>query len=102
MRSFAQAWQDYEVVQEALAQITWWHNLALLEKVKDPEQRLWYARKTVENGRSRNVLVLHVEREFFEAQGGASTNFATTLPAPQSDLARETLKDAMEGVIGYP
>jgi predicted nuclease of restriction endonuclease-like (RecB) superfamily len=41
MRSFAQAWPNSEVVQGALAQITWWHNLALLEKVQDPEQRLW-------------------------------------------------------------
>jgi predicted nuclease of restriction endonuclease-like (RecB) superfamily len=93
MRSFAQAWPEPEVVQGPLARITWWHNLALLEKVKDREERLWYARKTVENGWSRNALVIHIERELFEAQGAASTNFATTLPAPQSDLARETLKD---------
>ena len=45
MRSFARAWPDAEVVQGPLAQITWWHNLALLEKLKDPTERLWYARK---------------------------------------------------------
>lgn len=93
MRSFAETWPDLEVVQGALAQITWWHNLALLEKVKAPEERLWYARKTVENGWSRNALVIHIERRLFEAQGGATTNFVSTLPTPQSDLAKETLKD---------
>ncbi|MEQ8766851.1 MAG: PDDEXK nuclease domain-containing protein [Planctomycetota bacterium] len=93
MRSFAQAWPDEAIVQGPLAQITWWHNLALLEKVKDPDQRLWYARKTVENGWSRNALVIHIERELFEAKGSGPTNFDATLPAPQSDLARETLKD---------
>ncbi len=93
MRSFAEAWPDREVVQQVVAQIPWGHNVRLLEKVAEREQRLWYARKTVENGWSRNVLVIHIERALFEAQGGATTNFASTLPAPQSDLARETLKD---------
>jgi len=80
-------------VQGPLAQITWWHNLALLEKVKDPSKRLWYAKKAVEGGWSRNVLVIQLERGLCEAQGGASTNFAASLPSPQPDLARETLED---------
>lgn len=93
MRAFAEAWPDPQIVQEALAQITWYHNLTLLEKVKRPEERLWYARKVVENGWSRNVLVHWVESELYERQGRASTNFERTLPRAQSDLARETLKD---------
>ena len=80
-------------MQEVLAQITWYHNLTLLEKVKRPEERLWYARKTVENGWSRNVLVHWIESDLYERQGKAQTNFERTLPAPQSDLAREMLKD---------
>ena len=93
MRSFAEAWPEEPIVQEALAQITWYHNLALLEKVKPSEERLWYARKAVENGWSRNVLVHWIESELYERQGKAQTNFDKTLPALQSDLARETLKD---------
>ena len=93
MRSFAQAWPEESIVQEALAQITWYHNLTLLEKLKRREERLWYARKTVENGWSRNVLVHWIESGLYERQGKASTNFERTLPKPQSDLARETLKD---------
>ena len=93
MRSFAEAWPDEPIVQEALAQITWYHNLTLLEKLKRPEERLWYARQAVENGWSRSVLVHWIESDLYRRQGKASTNFEKTLPALQSDLARETLKD---------
>lgn len=61
MRTFAEAYPDKPIVQEVLAQIPWYHNIALLEKLKDLERRLWYACQTVENGWSRNVLVLQIE-----------------------------------------
>ena len=93
MRAFADAYPSGQFVQEALAQITWYHNIALLEKLKEPEQRLWYAQKTVENGWSRNILVLQIESGLYQRQGGAITNFERTLPAPQSDLAQQLLKD---------
>ena len=93
MRAFAQAWPDESIVQEALAQITWYHNLTLIEKVKGREERLWYARETIENGWSRNVLVHWIESDLYERQGKASTNFERSLPRLQSDLARELLKD---------
>ena len=48
-RAFAEAWPDEAIVQGALAQMTWYHNLALLEKLKGREERLWYAAKAVEN-----------------------------------------------------
>jgi predicted nuclease of restriction endonuclease-like (RecB) superfamily len=93
MRAFAEAWPEEPIEQAALAQITWYHNLTLLEKVKSPEKRLWYVHKTVENGWSRNSLVHWIESGLYERQGKAQTNFQRTLPKPQSDLARETLKD---------
>jgi predicted nuclease of restriction endonuclease-like (RecB) superfamily len=93
MRAFAEAWPDEAIVQAVLAQITWYHNLALLEKLKSPDERLWYARAAVEHGWSRNVLVHQVGTDLHARQGKASTNFDRTLPAPQSDLARQMLKD---------
>jgi predicted nuclease of restriction endonuclease-like (RecB) superfamily len=66
MRRFAREYPNFEFGQQAVAQITWSHNILLLQKVKDPEQRLRYAQKAVENGRSRNVMVLHIERKLFE------------------------------------
>ena len=93
MRAFAEAWPDEAIVQEPLAQITWYHNIALLEKVKPPAARLWYAQQAVANGWSRNVLALQIGSDLFARQGKAVTNFSTVLPPPQSDLAREALKN---------
>lgn len=93
MRAFAEAYPDLQLVQEVLAQITWYHNIALLEKVKDRAERLWYAHETAANGWSRNVLVMQIEQGLCKRVGGAITNFERTLPPPQSDLARQLLKD---------
>ena len=93
MRAFAQAFPDEAIVQEALGQVTWYHNVALLEKLKSNEERLWYARQTVEHGWSRNVLVHQIESGLYRRMGGAITNFDRALPPPQSDLANQLLKD---------
>ncbi len=93
MRSFAEAWPEEEIVQGPLAQITWYHNLALLEKIATREQRLWYAQKTTENRWSRNVLAIEIDSGLIDRQGKSITNFEKTLPASQSDLAREIIKD---------
>ena len=93
MRAFAQAYPDEQIVQHVAAQIPWFHNCVLLDKVKESEQRLWYAQKTVENSWSRNVLVYQIEGELYQRQGGAVSNFERTLPKPHSDLAMALLKD---------
>jgi predicted nuclease of restriction endonuclease-like (RecB) superfamily len=93
MRSFAGAYPDFEIVQRYAAQIPWRHNQVLLDKLKDIEQRLWYAQKSLENGWSRDILVLQIETRLYERSGGAITNFERTLPKPQSDLAQQLLKD---------
>jgi len=95
MRKFAEEYGEVEFVQEALAQIPWYHNITLLEKVKDIEERIWYIQKTVENGWSRNVLVHQIETRLFERQNtpGKTSNFRTLLPKIQSDLASEAMKD---------
>jgi predicted nuclease of restriction endonuclease-like (RecB) superfamily len=93
MRAFAEAWPDEQIVQAPLAQITWYHNIALIEKLPTTEERLWYARKTIENGWSRNVLVHQIESDLYHRQGKAPTNFTRTLPAPQSELAQQVVKD---------
>ncbi len=93
MKAFAEAWTEAPILQEPLAKLTWFHNLTLLEKVKVREERLWYARAAVENGWSRNVLVMQIESGLYRRQGKAITNFQRTLPSPQSDLAQQLLKD---------
>ena len=65
----------------------------LLSQLKDPAQRLAYAESAIQHGWSRNVLNIHIETRLLERSGKVVSNFSTTLPAPQSDLARESLKD---------
>jgi len=93
MRAFAEAYSDEPFVQQAAAQIPWFHHCVLLDKVKDLQERLWYIQQTIEHGWSRNVLVHQIESGLYERQGKAITNFERTLPAPQSDLARSLIKD---------
>lgn len=69
------------------------HNVLLVERLKKTEQRLWYAAKAAENGWTRAVLVHQIDSGLHRRQGQALTNFDRVLPAPQSELARETLKD---------
>jgi len=76
-----------------VAEIPWFHNVVLIEKLKDPIERLWYAQKTTEHGWSRAVLVHQIESDLYGRQGRAITNFEQTLPSPQSDLAQQLLKD---------
>ncbi|MGK2876782.1 MAG: PDDEXK nuclease domain-containing protein [Nocardioides sp.] len=93
MRAFAEAWAEDAIVQQPVGQIPWGHNIVLLTKLKEQPARLAYAAATVENGWSRNALTMQIEVQALERQGKAVTNFESTLPAAQSDLARETLKD---------
>lgn len=93
MRSFADAWPDAAIVQQAVGQLPWGHNLVLLAKLKQPEQRLAYAQRAVEQGWSRATLEIHIESRLLEREGRAITNFTDRLPASGTDLARQSLKD---------
>ncbi|MFZ5892560.1 MAG: PDDEXK nuclease domain-containing protein [Myxococcota bacterium] len=94
MRAFAEAWPDPATIgQQAVGQLPWGHNLVLLTKLKTPEARLAHAARALHYGWSRNVLVMHIEQRTLEREGQALTNFEQRLPKPQSDLARESLKD---------
>jgi predicted nuclease of restriction endonuclease-like (RecB) superfamily len=93
MRAFAEAYPDEQLVQQAAAQIPWFHNCVLLDKVKDSTERLWYIQQTIQYGWSRTILTYQIESGLHRRQGEAVTNFAQTLPNPQSDLARQLLKD---------
>jgi predicted nuclease of restriction endonuclease-like (RecB) superfamily len=93
MRAFAAAWSEQQFVQEALARIPWYHQIALLEKVSGPAERLWYARRAIEHGWSHNIMVLQIQRRAYKRQGKAVSNFRDTLPPAKSDLASQVFKD---------
>ena len=93
MRKFAEAWRDSQFVQQVAAQIPWFHHCVILDKVTELPEREWYIRETIRNGWSRNVLVHQIESGLVNRAGTSVTNFPITLPSPQSDLAREVVKD---------
>ena len=93
MRAFAECWPGEAIVQAPPAQLPWYHQIALVEKLHDNETRLWYARAAVAEGWSRNVLVHQIDTRLHERSGRAITNFAATLPPADSDLAQQATKD---------
>lgn len=95
MKKIAVEYPNFGFVQEVLAQITWYHNVILMDKVKDIEERKWYISQTIKNGWSTNVLKNQIKNKLYERQAIAdkTTNFENTLPNIQSDLALQTLKD---------
>ncbi len=80
-------------VQQLVSQIPWWHNVIIISKIKDQGEALFYVQQTIQNNWSRAVLTHHIESRLFQRNGKAVTNFKATLPAPQSDLAQQILKD---------
>ena len=93
MRKFAEEYEEFEFVQQLAAQISWGHNMVLLDKFSNFQERAFYIKKTIEHGWSRNVLVLQIESNLYKRQGAAITNFEGKLPNLQSDLAQNMMKD---------
>jgi DUF1016 N-terminal domain len=94
MRGFYLAYTDeVRKLPRPVAEISCGHNADLLDKIKSPVERLWYARAAVEKGWSRPVMIHWIESDLFSRQGKAQNNFEKTLPAVQSDQAKETLKN---------
>ena len=94
MKKFANE-NELEIMQTVFAQLSWSHNIKLMDKVKDAEQRLWYARMAIEEGWTLAVLDHQIDSKLFERQAisGKVTNFSRTLPDPESELAQQQLKD---------
>jgi predicted nuclease of restriction endonuclease-like (RecB) superfamily len=94
MRAFYLAYADQpEFVAQAGRQLPWGQNVLLLQQLKTPQERLWYAQQTLAAGWSRQVLEAQIRSGAYQRQGQAITNFKATLPPLQSDLAQQLLKD---------
>ncbi|WP_295584959.1 PDDEXK nuclease domain-containing protein [uncultured Lamprocystis sp.] len=93
-RAYPALFADHAPIgQPAVAQLPWAHNVLLMQTVKDERVRNWYVGQAVAEGWSRNVLKLQIASQAHRRQGNAVTNFAARLPAPQSDLVQQALKD---------
>lgn len=93
MRMFALQCSREQIGQQPVNQLPWGHIIVLMTRVDNPDERLIYAKMTVENGWSRSVLVHQIELQTAQRVGKALTNFERTIPEPDSELAIQTLKD---------
>ena len=97
MRKFASLWPEFDqqsvIVQHPAAQLPWFHICTVMDKVKEPDARLYYMQMASDHGWSRAILVHQIESRLLEREGAATTNFSKNLPDPQSELAQQTLKD---------
>jgi len=93
MRKFAEAWPSLELVQRSVALIPWRSNITLLDKLNDPELRLWYAQQTIALGFGKDMLVFQIESELHKRMGASVQNFEVSLPPVESDMAQQSFKD---------
>jgi predicted nuclease of restriction endonuclease-like (RecB) superfamily len=97
MRAFAEAWPPEEggqaIGQQPVGQLPWGQNIVLLTKLGERDARLWYAQKAIEHGWSRKVLEAQIASDLRGRQGSALTSFERALPAPDSELVRDAIKD---------
>jgi predicted nuclease of restriction endonuclease-like (RecB) superfamily len=80
-------------LQHLVTGLPWGHNVLLMEKIKDRQERKWYMNQCLQHGWSRNILDIHIKNRSYERRGKATTNFDRTLPPIHSDMAQQTLKD---------
>ena len=81
------------ILAQVVRELPWGHNVTLIQKVKTPEKRLWYAQMARKHGWARSILIMQIETDLYGRQGKAVSNFQATLPAIDSDLATQTMKD---------
>jgi predicted nuclease of restriction endonuclease-like (RecB) superfamily len=94
IRQWRGFWTGQEpIAKQLVSQLPWGHNLVIISKAESQDEALFYLRKTLEHGWSRAVLTHQIDGNLYHREGKAVTNFKTTLPQPQSDLALQTIKD---------
>ena len=92
MVQFAKEYPDFLISQQLVGRIPWGHNILLLQKIDNVEERLWYANKVIENGWSRSTLLHFLENNFYK-QRSLIDNCQKTFFSSYSDLPKQSLKD---------
>ncbi|NOY95275.1 MAG: DUF1016 domain-containing protein [Chlorobi bacterium] len=83
----------YQFVPHSVAQIPWGHNRLIIAKIKNVGEAEFYCNETIKNGWDRDTLEIQIENKYYSRLGAAGNNFTQTLPAGQSKLASEILRD---------
>jgi len=84
-------WANFSSTQ--ITKVSWSHHIVLMDKTNTLDELHYYLQRTISEGWSKRVLALKIEQKLYESQGSLPNNFDDTLPAPQSELAKQTLKD---------
>ena len=84
---------DGNFVQVPLAQITWYHHISMIPKVKDTALRAFYMTEAAIQGWNRDIMLMQIEDGYYKKARPLPNNFETTLPPVNSDLARAAFKD---------
>lgn len=92
-QEFIQSQQLVGELETKLFSIPWGHHIMIFQKIKNVPEAIFYVQQTIENNWSRAVLEMQIETNLHARQGKAITNFKTTLPEIDSDLAQALLKD---------
>lgn len=85
--------QEDIILRQLVAELPWGHHLTILNSFKKIEERLWYMKRAIEHGWSRNALIFQIKSKLHKREGKAINNFKAPLPSKQSVLAEQTLKD---------
>ena len=93
MKLFYEQYRDNENWQQVAAKLPWWHNMLLIQKIKDKDVRMIYAKAAVENGWSRSTLEWQIAHEYHKRVGASANNFKRVLPPVESELANDSFKD---------
>lgn len=79
MRKFSEEYPDFEFVQQVVALLPWGHNVLLMDRFSDKQIRIFYIRKAIEHGWSRNIMDMQIETGLHKRQGKAIINFKKSL-----------------------
>lgn len=93
MKLFYLEYSNDAIWQQLAAKLPWWHNILLIQKIKDKKIRKIYAKASIENGWSRNILEMQIEQKYHLRIGNSTNNFKNILPPLDSDLAEQSFKD---------
>ena len=96
MQKFAFVFTKEEILQHDVAKLPWSSITTIMDQVKDKNQKLWYIRKSIQNGWSRPIIIHQIELKLFERQAineNKTTNFDETLPSPSNEQVKELLKN---------
>lgn len=93
MKLFYETYRDSEKLAPLVREVSWSHNLRIMEMCKDDLEREFYLRMTRKYGWTKNVLIHQIENQTYQKTLLNQTNFSETLPEPLQAQAKLAVRD---------